>query len=155
MRRTTTVLAAVTAAVLVVAGVALAQEEPDLAPEHADRPGPTLTATGDGSVSLDVERGGIRLYVVGDVSIEGPAELNVVIESFEKPQPAQREGGTTIELEDFSGSIFIFGSAYTVDVDGHVALHGHGVGTASLDGEGLWKTRSDKGTWPAGFGFGE
>lgn len=153
MRRISTVLAVVVASVIVVAGVAFAQEEETVVPEHADRPGAALTSSGDGTVSLDVDRGGLRLYVVGDVSIEGPADLDVVIESWEDTQNAFTRGGTSIELADFSGSVFVRGTGFNVDVDGHLTLHGHGTGTASLKGQGLWKTRSDKGVWPTELGF--
>jgi hypothetical protein len=42
-----------------------------------------------------------------------------------------------------------------VVVDGVTALHGAGAGTATLDGDGLWKTRRDKGQWPATVGITE
>jgi len=153
MRRTFIVTALVAVASLIVAGVAVAQEGDDVAPEHADRPFPLLTASGDGVATLDVQRGGVRLYVVGDVTIDGPADLDVVIESWEGAQPAMADGQTSIELTGFSGSVFVKGTDFTAEIDGHMSLHGHGKGTVTLDGVGLWKTRADKGVWPATLGL--
>ena len=152
MRRILTVLAVAAVAGFVVAGVAVAQEE--LAPEHPHRPGKALTASGDGTATLDVERGGVRLYVVGDVTIEGSADLDIQIESYESAGLAAPESGsTTIVLTDFSGSVSIRGAEYSVTVEGHMTLHGHGTGDVSLQGSGLWKTRTDQGVWPSELGL--
>lgn len=153
MRRKLLILGAALMAVFLVASVAFAQED-SLAPEHGDRPGKTITASGDGTADLAVDRGGLRIWLVGDITIEGPAELDVEIDSFGSALALPESDGTTsISLTGFSGSVFVRGLDYTVSIDGHMTFHGHGSGEASLDGTGLWKTRTDKGVWPADLGF--
>ena len=149
MRRKLTIAVVAVLSLMLVAGAAWAQEE-----RHSDRPGRSIWASGDGTVEASVEAGGMKLFVVGDVSISGPADLNIEIESFETTGLlAPEAGGTEVELTGFSGSVFVRGSDYTVEIDGHVTLHGHGRGEISLDGSGLWKTRTSQGVWPETLGF--
>jgi hypothetical protein len=164
MRRTITLVALAATALLLVAPAVMAESNPAGAEATAEaevrqpdrnREVPTLRAFGDGTATFDVERGGIRLYIVGDVTIKGPSDLDVRIESWAGESLAAPDGGTTIKLTGFSGTVFIRGADYTVEARGNIAVHAAGHGTVELDGTGLWKTKSSKGTWPAELGFGE
>ncbi len=156
MRRKLKTLGAALLSVFLVASVAFAQEDAPT-PEHGDRPGKSIWAMGDGSADLSVDRGRVRVFVVGDITIEGPADLDVQIESFETSfaLPESDGGTTSISLAGFSGSVLVKGADYTVSVEGNMTFHGHGSGDVSLDGEGLWKTRSDQGVWPEDLGFND
>ncbi|MFQ5522246.1 MAG: hypothetical protein ACE5F5_01535 [Acidimicrobiia bacterium] len=166
MRRTIALVALAATAVLLVAPAVLAEtdstvsetttETEVLHPERS-REVPTLRAFGDGTAEFDVERGGIRLFIVGDVTIEGPSDLDVRIESWEGESRTapESDGGTEIVLNGFAGSVFVRGAGYTVEAEGDIAVYAAGYGTAKLEGTGLWKTKSSKGTWPAELGFGD
>ena len=164
MRRTITLVALAATALLLMAPVVMAESSPTRAEATAEaevrqpdrtREVPNLNAFGDGTARFDVERGGIRLYIVGDVTIEGPSDLDVSIESWSGESLAVPDGGTTIQLTGFSGTVFIRGADYTVEARGNIAVRAAGYGTVELDGTGLWKTKSSKGTWPAELSFGD
>ncbi len=151
MRRSITAIVAALAAIVLIAGVAVAQETDSSDKRHGDRPGKSIWATGDGTVEVDVERGGMRIYVVGDVSIEG--DVDVQIDSFGSADDEAPEARSSLELTNFAGSILVRGTDYSVTIEGHSTLHGHGEGTIGFDGTGLWQTRSNKGVWPDQVGF--
>ncbi len=162
MRRAIALVALAATAVLMVAPAVMAETDStgsEVATEaevqRPERRVPTLRAFGEGKAEFDVERGGIRLFIVGDVTIKGPSDLDVRIESWEGESLAAPEGGTEIQLTDFSGSVFIRGADYTVEAEGTMVICAAGFGTVELTGTGLWKTKSSKGTWPAELGFGD
>ena len=164
MRRTIALVALAATAVLLLAPAVMAETdaareetpvEAEVRSPERNREAPTMSAFGEGTAVFDVERGGIRLYIVGDVTIEGSSDLDVRIESWAGESLAAPDGGTTIELSGFSGTVFVRGADYTVEATGNIAVHAGGIGTAKLDGTGLWKTKTSKGTWPAELGFGD
>jgi len=107
-----------------------------------------IWAKGVGSAELQVDQGRVAMAVNGDVTIVGPADLDVRINAA--PAAAALEGGQTIiVLDDFTGRIVVRGSDYTISVEGEVALHGIGRGQAQFVGRGWWKTRHHRGMWPA------
>lgn len=148
MRRTTRLLAIAVlglALFATTATAASAQEGDETDQRH--RPG-ALWAKGTGEVHLDVHAARLGIRVSGDVTIVGPADLDVRINSVEQARAADG-GQTIIVLEDFTGRIAVQGQDFTVDIEGEVYLHGVGSGHASFVGEGWWKTRHRRGLWPA------
>ena len=107
-----------------------------------------LWSEGTGTSTLEVGEARIQMYVDGDVTITGPAQLDVHIDGAE--QPAEPEAtDTVIELTDFSGEIRVRGAGYTVVVEGEITMRGEGWGSAQFIGEGRWKTLHRHGLWPA------
>jgi len=132
---------------VLVAATATAVAAQDDAATESHRLG-ALWAKGSGSVELDVGYARLGMVVNGDVTIIGPAELDVRINSA---RDAVAEGGQTIiVLDDFTGRIAIHGSDFQVSIEGDVHLHGVGYGDASFVGTGWWKTRHHRGMWPSG-----
>jgi hypothetical protein len=126
------------------ATAAAAQTEEDI---EAHRVG-AIWAKGAGSAELQVEKGRVAMVVNGDVTIVGPADLDVRINAI--PAAAAGEGSQTIiVLDDFNGRIVVRGAEYSISVEGQVALHGNGSGQAQFVGQGWWKTRHHRGLWPA------
>jgi len=141
MRRKLITVLAVVATVSALTTGAMAQETETTAGR--------LWAFGNGTAALDVDQGAVKLLAVGDVTISGPTGLDVVINSwFEDSGPEARGGGVDIVLADFAGAIAVKGQNYQITIDGVTTLHGAGSGSASFDGEGLWKTRRGQGQWP-------
>lgn len=147
-KRLTTMLVLMISAVM-VAGVAVAQDSGS-EPEHHRTYG-ALWAEGTGTVQLDVDMAKLGMYVVGDVTIVGPPDLDVLINdvAFER-ESAPEFDGTLIELTGFEGVIKIRGKSFDVTVEGDVELHGRGGGSAGFRGTGWWKTLHKHGLWPAG-----
>lgn len=134
-------------------GLALVAASATAAAAQTDDPAPAhrlgaLWARGVGSVELDVDHGRVGIRVQGDVTIVGPADLVVRING-RRTAAATEDGQTTIVLDDFAGRIVVRGSDYEVSIDGRVRLRGIGSGEAQLLGTGWWKTRHDRGRWPA------
>jgi hypothetical protein len=157
MRRSI-VLAIVMAVVMAMSATALGQTD-ETADDATDRPVGRLWAFGSGTAGLDVERGIVRMWIVGDVTITGPARLDVRIDSWatDGPEPANAEsdGGAEVILTGFAGSVLVRGADYSVEGDGVIAIKGAGRGTAGLDGTGLWRTRRDRGEWPETVSLGD
>ncbi len=150
MKRVLTVLAMVAALGLVMGAAVAAEEEQtptEVTIERHDGYG-ALWASGSGHVELDVRRAWVGLRVEGDVAIEGGVH-RLVINGAESAE-ADSDGGTKVHLEDFSGTIFVSGAHYTVDVTGDVSLHGVGSGQATFRGEGWWRTLHRRGLWSGG-----
>ena len=145
-KRLTTMLVLVISAVM-VAGIAVAQDE-GTDPEHHRKYG-ALWAKGTGTAELDVDVAKLGMYVVGDVTIVGPADLDVLINDAPFDRLAESDG-TVIELTGFEGVIKIRGENFDVTVEGDVKLHGRGGGSATFRGTGWWKTLHKRGLWPAG-----
>ena len=104
-----------------------------------------LWAHGTGSVDLDVRHGRVQMQLSGDITITGPAGLDVRING--DAQPRIEGGQTVIVLSDFDGTIGVRGTDFTIDAEGDVKLRGRGAGSATLVGEGRWRTLHDSGTW--------
>ncbi len=147
-KRLTTMLVLVLSAVM-VAGVAVAQDDP-AEPEHHRKYG-ALWAKGTGAVELDVDVAKLGMYVIGDVTIVGRSDLDVLINDAPLDRLAAPDSdGTVIELTGFEGVIKIRGEDFDVTVEGEVKLHGRGGGSASFRGTGWWRTLHNRGLWPAG-----
>ena len=144
-KRTITVITVI-GALLAVTGSAYAAEG---GTTDAKRKPGYLVAKGTGHVELDVERAVVKLRLNGDITIEGPAGLDVRIDGARYAAPEGDADGTFIQLTDFQGKVVVRGQDYTVTVDGKVFLKGKGSGNASFLGEGWWKTRHKRGLWPA------
>ena len=147
MKRIVTVLA-VMALLLVPAGTALAAEDAATDAPERHRDYGALWAKGEGHVELDVERAKLGMKVSGDVTIIGPASLEVHIDGV-RSNDLESNADVVIALDDFTGRIGIVGTDFTVEVDGKVALKGKGSGSASFLGKGWWKTLHKRGLWPA------
>lgn len=147
LRKRLWVTVATMAALMLVAGSASAAELEDDKPEHPHRYG-HLIAKGTGTVDLDVAVALLGMRVSGDVTITGPADLSVRIDGSDHA-PAESDGGTSIVLEDFDGTIVVSGKDFDVHAEGDVYLRGRGAGEASFRGEGWWRTRTKRGLWPA------
>ena len=105
-----------------------------------------LWAKGTGSADLDVNHARVGIRLVGDITITGPADLDVRINGASRM--AENDGGdTVIVLTDFDGTIGIHGHDFTVDADGEIGIRGRGSGSFTLVGEGWWKTLHRRGTW--------
>lgn len=105
-----------------------------------------LWARGTGVADLDVDQARVQMRLIGNVTITGPADLDVRIDGIRQFAP-ESDGGTTIVLTDFDGRIAVQGQDFTIDAEGELALRGRGGGSASFYGEGHWKTRHDRGHW--------
>lgn len=115
-KRTITVITVI-GALLAVTGSAYAAEEGTTEAKH--KPG-YLVAKGTGHVELDVERAVVKLRLSGDITIEGPAGLDVRIDGARYAAPEDATDGTFIQLTDFQGKVVVRGQDYTVTVDGKV-----------------------------------
>lgn len=107
-----------------------------------------LWSEGTGTSELEVGEARIQMYVDGDVTISGPADLEVLIDGRDRLTAPQTED-TTIELTNFEGEIRVRGADYTVVVEGEIRMRGEGWGSAQFIGEGRWKTLHRQGLWPA------
>ena len=104
-----------------------------------------IWACGTGSADLDVVHGAVRIRLSGDITIIGPADLDVRING---QRGVMTEGGdTVVVLNDFDGTVGVRGDDYTIDADGDIALRGRGTGSAVLTGDGRWKTLHNRGVW--------
>ena len=141
MRRKLIIVLALVVAVSALTTGAMAQETESTAGR--------LWTFGSGTAVLEVDQGAVKVLAVGDVTISGPAGLDVVINSwFGGSGPEARSGDVDIVLTNFAGGISVKGADYTITIDGVTTLHGAGSGSATFDGEGLWKTRRSQGQWP-------
>lgn len=141
------VLTAVIFAVGAFSAVAFAQEDGEGSGKGQQDISGTgaLWARGTGSADLDVVDGKVQIRLSGDITITGPAGLDVRING---EHGAMAEGGNTVVvLTDFDGTVGVKGSDFTIDADGDIALRGRGTGSATLTGQGHWKTLNDEGRW--------
>ena len=109
-----------------------------------------LKASGSGTVSIEMA-GLLRMAVDGDVVIvdrAGDARVHIGATGGGGADSAEQLAARpTYELTGFQGVIRVAGSDFTVEVDGFAALRAGGEGTATLTGEGVWKTRYRWGFW--------
>ncbi len=135
-------------AVGAVSMVAVAQDErtDDEGKVHRHGVG-ALWARGTGAADLDVDHARVGIRLVGDITITGPADLDVRIDGASRRAAESDGGGTVIVLIDFDGTIGIHGHDFTVDADGEIGIRGRGSGSFTLVGEGWWKTLHRRGTW--------
>ncbi len=141
-------VALVAASATAVAAQTAEDQSADNQTESAPHRVGALWARGVGSVELDVDRGRVAMRVIGDVTIVGPSDL-VVRVNGRRAAAATENGQATVVLDDFRGRVVVRGSDFEVSVDGRVRLRGYGTGEAQLLGTGWWRTRHDRGRWPA------
>ncbi len=144
------VMLAVVLTVVVGSAVAWAQE--------TDRPGKAervlagkgfLNASGSGSAQLEM-RGVLRMAADGGVvivDIAGDARVRIGSAARSGDEAEALASRPTYELTDFQGGIRVVGSHFTVEVAGFTAFQARGGGKAELVGEGVWKTRNNRGFW--------
>lgn len=154
MRRRIATILVLALSTLLVAGVAVARDA-DADPEangtvlHGSG---VLHAKGSGTAILDMG-GELRMGARGNVTITDFAG-DATIEIDDGPEPGPQSeaagGGTSIVLDDFSGTILVRGRHFRVRVDGAAEFVARGHGTAFLQGRGVWRTRRNHGTWSPG-----
>ncbi len=151
-KRLMTILALVLGA-LMVASVAVAQEAGTEADGTVLRGQGVLAARGTGTAILNMG-GELRMAIRGNVTITDLAgDATIVIN--DGPENGLEEAGgdgTTIVLDDFSGTIFVRGRRFRVAARGSMHFVARGHGTAFLQGHGVWRTRRNHGTWSQGGG---
>ncbi len=149
MRKRILTVLALTTSLLLVAGVAVAQEADTAANGTVLHGKGVLYAKGHGTAILNMG-GLLQMRVRGDVTITDLAG-NAVIRIDDGPESglADRasDGGTTVVLENFSGSITVRGTRFRVKAVGTMAYRAKGKGTAFLHGHGWWRTRTHRGSW--------
>jgi len=100
-----------------------------------------LYAKGTGSVEIDMG-GVIRMAIDGDLIVTDHAgDMQVDIDGGAQRFAEPEGGGTDVILNDFSGTVRVKGSNFSVSFDGDIKLQAHGHGQAWLDGQGIYKTR--------------
>jgi len=144
------VMLAVVLTVVIGSAVAWAQE--------TDRPGEAervlagkgfLNASGSGSAQLEM-RGVLMMTADGDVvivDIAGDARVRIGSAARSGDETEALASGLTYELTNFQGGIRVVGSHFTVEVRGFTAFQARGRGKTELVGEGVWKTRNNRGFW--------
>jgi len=144
------VMLAVVLTVVIGSAVAWAQE--------TDRPGEAervlagkgfLNASGSGSAQLEM-RGVLMMTADGDVvivDIAGDARVRIGSAARSGDETEALASGLTYELTNFQGGIRVVGSHFTVEVRGLTAFQARGRGKTELVGEGVWKTRNNRGFW--------
>ena len=149
MSKRLTVLLGVVVAVVLGGAVAFAQTSPGGA-EYTTLSGTGfLKASGSGTVSIEMA-GLLRMAVDGDVVIvdrAGDARVHIAAPGAGNENAEQLAAEPTYELTGFQGVVRVAGSDFTVETDGFTTLHARGEGTATLTGEGVWKTRHRWGFW--------
>ena len=108
-----------------------------------------LKASGSGTVSIEMA-GVLGMAVDGDVVIvdrAGDARVHIGAPGTGADTTEQLAAQPTYELTWFQGLIRVAGSDFLVEIDGFAALRARGEGTATLSGEGVWKTRYQWGFW--------
>lgn len=148
--RKSIVLAVVIGALMSISATALAQTDAGDDPASTDRYG-RLWAYGSGTADLDVDRGVVKLWIVGDVTISGSSDLDVRIDSWageSREATPQTDGGTEVVLTGFAGTVVVKGTDYSIAANGVMAIKGAGNGSVELAGTGLWRTLGDRGLWP-------
>lgn len=149
MRKRILTVLALAVSLLMVAGVAVAQEADTEANGTVLHGKGTLVAKGNGTAILDMG-GTLRMRVRGDVTITDLAGNATIVVNDGPDAPLSdraHDGGTTVVLENFSGSIAVRGSHFRVRAHGAMEFAARGKGTAFLAGHGWWKTRNNRGTW--------
>lgn len=147
-KRLVTVMALVTA-LLMVSGLAVAQEadtQHDGVVLHGQG---KLWARGKGTAVLNMG-GTLRMHIRGNVVITDIAgDATIVINGGEAAPPADlaEDGGTTVVLENFTGNLFVKGSHFRVRARGRMVFVARGKGIAFLHGRGVWRTLHNRGRW--------
>ena len=133
--------------VLAPAGFAAAQSDEPAEPDTEAVSDPTvegrgwLAAMGSGDVEIDMG-GHLRMWVEGDVILTDRAgDMKFVVRGGEEREAQDAEAGLDVILNDFRGVLRVRGSDFSIDVAGEVFLLAHGRGEATLQGNGLYKTR--------------
>jgi hypothetical protein len=133
--------------VLAPAGLAAAQSDEPAEPAIESTDDPTvegrgwLAAMGSGDVEIDMG-GHLRMWVEGDVILTDRAgDMNFVVHGSEEREAQNAEAGLDVILNDFRGVLRVRGSNFSITVDGEVFFLAHGRGEATLQGNGLYKTR--------------
>lgn len=151
MSRRLTIMLSIVVAVVLGGAVAFAQTSPAGGEDTTLSGSGFLKASGSGTVSIEMA-GLLRMAAEGDVTIvdrAGDARVHIGAPGARSEAAEELTGDTTYELTGFQGVIRVAGSDFTVDVDGFAAFHARGEGTATLSGEGVWKTRYRWGFWSA------
>lgn len=148
MSRRLSIIAGVVVAVVLGGAVAFAQTAPttDSTLSGSGR----LEASGSGSVSIAMG-GLLRMAADGDVTVvdrAGDAAVRIGSPGVRAAEEPTDKG--TYELTGFQGVVRVAGSDFTVEVDGFAAFSARGEGTATLVGDGVWKSRYRWGFWSDG-----
>lgn len=149
MTRRLILILGVVAAMVLGGAVAFAQTSPAESSETTLSGAGWLKASGSGNVTLEMA-GILRMAADGDVTIvdrAGDARVHIGAPGSRSETAEQLTGEPTYELTNFQGVVGVAGSDFTVEVDGFAAFHARGEGTATLTGEGVWKTRYRWGFW--------
>ncbi len=160
MRKRLITVVSMTMALLMVAGLAYAQEATTDAAEPADSTEANgtvlhgrgkLWAKGTGTALMEVH-GKVRMRIKGDVVIEDIAgDATIRIADGPWRTFAEEAGdSTTIVLENFNGAVYVRGSHFKLDAHGRMAFVAKGKGRVYLEGDGVWRTRRNRGVWSQG-----
>ena len=159
-KRLIAVLALVTG-LMMVASVAVAQEAPSTVTEtdlieETDANGTfihgrgQLFARGTGHVVLNMG-GTLRLRLNGSAVITDLAgDATIVVDDGPETDFAAAGDGTKVVLTNFNGAVYVRGSHFKVNTRGNMAFLARGKGWAFLQGDGIWRTRHNSGTWSQG-----
>ncbi len=149
MRRRIITILALSASLLMVASLASAQET-DAALDGVVLQGKgKLVAAGHGTAVLDMG-GTLHLRISGNVTITDLAgNARIAIDDGLESDVADRasDRGTTVVLENFTGTVKVRGRHFRVRAEGRMFLVAEGKGRAFLHGRGWWRTRTNRGTW--------
>ena len=134
---------------------------------HAEEADPTvegrgaLWARGEGDVEVEMQ-GRFAARVSGDVTIvdhAGDLVGSIHVGDTRQNDPAEamvEETITDMTLTGFDGELRLRGSHFTVTVNGDVGLRAVGRGEATLDGDGVYKTRNgDRTVWDGRVALGD
>ncbi len=149
MRRRIITILALALSLLMVAGLASAQES-DAGIDGVVLHGKgKLVAAGHGTAVLDMG-GTLYLRIRGNVAITDLAgNARIAIDDGPESDVADRavDGGTTVVLQNFSGTVKVRGRHFRVRAEGTMFFVAKGQGRAFLHGRGWWRTRTNRGTW--------
>ncbi len=149
MRRRLFTILALALSLLMVASVAAAQEADTEANGTVLHGKGKLVAAGHGTAILNMG-GTLSMRVRGNVTITDLAgDARIVIGTSPEAPLSDRatDGGTTVVLENFNGTIRVRGRHFRVRAVGTMSFVAKGKGTAFLHGRGWWRTRTNRGTW--------
>jgi hypothetical protein len=150
MSKRLSIILGIIVAVVLGGAVALAQTSPT---QDSTLSGAGfLKASGSGRVSIEME-GRLRMAADGDVTIvdrAGDARVHIGSPGDPWDGTEQFAGDATYELTGFQGVVGVSGSDLAIEIDGFAVFRALGEGTATLTGDGVWKTRHRWGFWSEG-----
>jgi hypothetical protein len=147
MTKRLSIILGVIAAVVLGGAVAFAQTSPGEG--STLRGAGFLKASGSGTISIEMS-GRLRMAADGNVTIvdrAGDARVHIGSPGTRTDGAEELTGESSYELTGFEGVVHVAGSDLTVEVEGFAAFAARGEGTASLIGDGVWKTRYRWGFW--------